>query len=156
MKNSILALTIIVTSLVTSCSKQKFYKAIDEQTFVKESTVSSDSTLSIFSHVTEFEITDKKSLFFVSDVNPLGVSFRSQPSSDASKHNFVRFEKIKGSKEMEMIFDKDLDWALFTEATPNVAMLNESKFYVTVDSETMTLRHTFSGIHVESYTFTKQ
>jgi hypothetical protein len=156
MKNSILIIALIATSLVTSCTKQKFFKAVKEETFVKTTGPAYDTTLSIFAHVNTFKISDKKSLYIVSDVDPLyGVTFRSEPSSDPSTHNFVSFEKIKGSKEFEMVFDKQVDWSQFTEGTANLEALKQSKFFVKADDGGLILRHVCPG-YEETFVFTKQ
>ena len=155
MKKHFSILILLSLVVIASCTKHKFHKNTKDETFVKTTGPASDTSLSVFSHVNTFMISDKKSLYFVSDVVPYGVAFRSEPSSDPLTHNFVSFKKVKGNKEMEMIFDKNVDWSLFTEGTANLEVLNQSKFYLTADEESFTLRHVCPGLE-EIYVFTKQ
>ena len=67
----------------------------------------------------------------------------------------MKFKKVKGSKEVEMIFDKNVDWSPFTEGTANMEALNQSKFYFTASESSITLRHVCPGLE-EIFVFTKQ
>lgn len=154
MKKHFSILVLLSLVVITSCTKHKFHKNTKHETFVKTTGPASDTSLSVFSHVNIFKISDKKSLYFVSDVTPYGVTFNSEPSSDESTHNFVKFKKVKGSKEVEMIIDKPLDWSKFTEGTANMEALNQSKFYLTADEESLTLRHVCPGLE-EIFVFSR-
>lgn len=155
MKKHFSILVLLSLVVITSCTKHKFHKNTKHETFVKTTGPASDTSLSVFSHVNTLMIRDKKRLYFVSDVIPIsGVTFNSEPSSDESTHNFVSFKKVKGSKEVELIFDKPVDWSKFTEGTANMEALNQSKFYLTADEESLTLRHVCPGLE-EIFVFSR-